>query len=108
LVEKEVMKCDFGMAVTCDGSVIRMTMSVMSGDVRNSLIKKVGVFVEECKVGFRNCRRESIECIRKEVKGKKVGRDEGKDWERKIEEVVERGLKEVEKVGGGKRKELEK
>ena len=61
---------------------------------------------EKAKISIRNIRREANENLKKELKEKQIGEDELKSLEKKIQNLTDNQISELEKKLKEKEKEI--
>ena len=102
-IEKAINKADLGIAPQNDGTVIRLTVPQLTGDVRKEMTKKVSKIGEECKVQIRNIRRDANQTIKKD---KTMDEDVQKDAESDIQKLTDKYIKSIEELADKKSKEV--
>ena len=106
LVDAAIQKSDLGLNPQIDGQLIRLPVPELNEERRIELkriIKSVG---EKCKVSIRNIRREANEDLKKLLKSKKIGEDEEKSFEKKIQTITDNHIKIVDDRVSSKEKEI--
>ena len=66
----------------------------------------MGGLAEKAKVSIRNVRREANDKLKKDLKDKKIGEDEWKTYEKKIQNLTDSQISELEKKLKEKEKEI--
>ena len=66
----------------------------------------MGGLAEKSKVSIRNIRREANDNLKKDLKDKKIGEDECKNSEKKIQQLTDAQISELEKRLEEKEKEI--
>ncbi len=66
----------------------------------------MGEQAEKAKISIRNIRREANENLKKDLKEKKIGEDELKSLEKKIQNLTDNQISELEKKLKDKEKEI--
>ena len=94
---------DLGIAPTNDGSVIRLTMPLLTEDTRKQLCKEVGKMAEEGKVQVRNVRREANDMIKKD---KELTEDDQKGMLEDIQKLTDGYIKQIETLQKEKEKDV--
>ncbi|MBQ7153518.1 MAG: ribosome recycling factor [Clostridia bacterium] len=105
-MEKALLASDVGITPNNDGSVIRLSFPQLTEERRHELSKKVAKFGEEAKVSVRNVRRDANEDIKKQKKDSVLTEDDAKDAEKKVQELTDRYIKNVDAVIEKKTKEI--
>ena len=105
-IEKAILKSDIGINPSNDGKVIRLIVPELNEERRKELCKKVRKQVEEGKVAIRNIRRDAMEGIKKLKKDSVITEDDQKKAEDELQKVTDNHIKEMERVGSDKEKEI--
>ena len=66
----------------------------------------MGGLGEKAKISIRNIRREANDILKKDLKDKKIGEDESKNYEKKIQNSTDKQISELEKKLELKEKEI--
>jgi len=75
-IEKALVAANLGVNPVNDGVVIRMTMPMLTEEVRKSLVKGVGQKVEQAKISVRGLRDKIKEEILSQEKAKEITEDD--------------------------------
>jgi ribosome recycling factor len=105
-IEKAILKSDLGLTPSNDGTVIRLTLPPLTEDRRKELAKHVRRRVEEARVAVRNVRRDVHEQMRKTEHDHQISQDELHRSETELQKLTDEQIKEVDKIGEDKEKEL--
>ena len=105
-MEKALLASDVGITPNNDGSVIRLSFPQLTEERRHELSKKVAKFGEEAKVAVRNVRRDANEDIKKQKKDSVLTEDDAKDAEKKVQDLTDKYIKNVDAVIEKKTKEI--
>lgn len=105
-MEKALLASDVGITPNNDGSVIRLSFPQLTEERRHELSKKVAKFGEEAKVSVRNVRRDANEDIKKQKKDSVLTEDDAKDAEKKVQDLTDKYIKNVDAVIEKKTKEI--
>jgi ribosome recycling factor len=104
-VEKSIMKSDLGLMPNNDGSVIRISIPMLTEERRRDLVRLVGRKVEEGNVSVRNIRRDSLETFRSMEREKEISQDESRRAQTELQQLTDLF---IEQIGGLKKdKEIE-
>ena len=66
----------------------------------------MGGLGEKAKISIRNIRREANDKLKKDLKDKKIGEDECKNSEKRIQDLTDSQISELEKKLKDKEKEI--
>lgn len=105
-IEKAIQVSDLGINPQNDGKQIRLTFPPLTEDRRKELIKQVSKIGEESKVALRNIRRDAIDKCKAATKKSEMTEDEQKDAEKKMQEMTDKYVKEIDGMTVKKSKEL--
>ncbi len=105
-IEKAILSSELGITPANDGKVIRLAVPPLSAERRKQLVARVRELAEEARVALRNIRRDANKKIDQEQKDKLLTEDERdrakedvqeliKDYEKKVEELVEQKSQEI-------------
>ena len=95
-IEKAIQTSDLGINPQNDGKQIRLTFPPLTEDRRKELIKQVAKIGEESKVALRNIRRDAIDKCKTATKKSEMTEDEQKDAEKKMQEMTDKYVKEID------------
>jgi ribosome recycling factor len=105
-IEKAVMASDLGITPGNDGAVIRLPIPMLTEERRRDLVKLLHKKVEEGRVEIRTLRRHAHDEMRKKEKDAGVSADEFKRLEKRLQELTDRYVLQVDEVGEAKEKEI--
>jgi len=105
-VEKAILKSDLGLTPSNDGTVIRLAIPALTEERRKDLVKHVRRRVEEARVEVRNIRRDVHEGMRKQEHDHQMSQDELHRGETELQKLTDEQIKEIDKAGEDKEKEL--
>ena len=97
LIDAAIQKSNLGINPQIDGQLIRIPIPSLNEERRMELKKIMGGLAEKAKVSIRNIRREANDLLKKDLKDKKIGEDEFKNSEKKIQVLTDNQISELEK-----------
>ena len=106
LIDAAIKKSELGLNPQIDGQLIRLPVPDLSEERRNEMKKIIKSMGEKCKISIRNIRREANDNLKKDLKDKKIGEDELKSLEKKIQNLTDSQISELEKKLKEKEKEI--
>jgi len=106
LVDAAIKKSNLGINPLIDGQLMRIPVPSLNEERRTELKKIMGSLAEKGKVSIRNIRREANDNLKKELKEKIIGEDEFKNYEKKIQNLTDEQILELEKKLQIKEKEI--
>jgi len=105
-IEKAVMASDLGITPGNDGAVIRLPIPMLTEERRRDLVKLLHKKVEEGRVEIRTLRRHAHDEMRKKEKDAGISADEFKRLEKRLQDLTDRYVAQVDEVGEAKEKEI--
>jgi ribosome recycling factor len=105
-IEKAILASELGLTPNNDGKVIRLNLPALTEDRRRDLVKLVHGRLEEHRIAIRNIRRDSIKDMRDFEKEKMISEDDLKVGEEELQELTDKYINEIDKVGEHKEKEI--
>ena len=106
LVDAAIKKSNLGINPQIDGQLMRIPIPNLNEERRNELRKIMGTLAEKAKVSIRNIRREFNDKLKKDFKEKRISEDESKKSEKKIQNLTDTQILELEKKLAAKEKEI--
>ena len=105
-IERAIQSSDLGLTPLSDGKVIRLNLPALTEERRHELKKFVNNRLEEARISIRNVRRDTNKDIREFESEKLISEDELKDGEDKVQELTDKYIEEIGKIGEEKEKEI--
>ncbi|MBR6772216.1 MAG: ribosome recycling factor [Clostridia bacterium] len=105
-LEKAIIASDVGITPVSDGKSIRLAFPPLTEERRRDLAKIVKKYSEESKVAIRNVRRDAMDKYKAAKKKSEITEDDLKIIEKDIQELVDKYIKEIDKVAAAKEKEI--
>ena len=106
LIDAAIKKSNLGINPQIDGQLLRLPIPSLNEERRTELKKIMGEQAEKAKISIRNIRREANDNLKKDLKEKKIGEDELKGLEKKIQNLTDTQILELEKKLKEKEKEI--
>ena len=106
LIDSAIKKSNLGINPQIDGQLMRIPIPNLNEERRAELKKIMGNLAEKAKVSIRNIRREANDKLKKDLKDKKIGEDESKGAEKKIQTLTDNQISDLEKKLKDKEKEI--
>ena len=106
LIDSAIKKSKLGINPQIDGQLLRIPIPSLNEERRTELKKIMGGLAEKAKVAIRNIRREANDKLKKDLKSKEIGEDECKNSEKKIQNLTDSQISELEKKLKDKEKEI--
>ncbi len=105
-IEKAILTSDLGIHPSNDGTMIRLVFPELTEEHRKDLVKDVKKKAEGAKVAVRNIRRDANEYFKKAQKNSEITEDELKDYEKKVQKLTDKYIKEIDGLMGKKSEEI--
>jgi ribosome recycling factor len=106
LVDAAIKKSELGLNPQIDGQLIRLPIPELNEERRIELKKMIKSMGEKCKISIRNIRRDANEELKKLLKSKDIGEDEEKSFEKNVQNITDKHIKEVDNKVSSKEKEI--
>ena len=106
LIDSAIKKSNLGINPQIDGQLLRLPIPSLNEERRNELKKIMGSQAEKAKISIRNIRREANDNLKKDLKDKKIGEDDLKNLEKKIQNITDKQISELELKLKEKEKEI--
>jgi len=106
LIDSAIKKSSLGINPQIDGQLLRIPIPSLNEERRLELKKIMGGLAEKAKISIRNIRREANDNLKEHLKDKKIGEDEFKNFEKKIQNFTDKQISTLEKKLEEKEKEI--
>ncbi len=105
-IERAIQKSDLGLNPNNDGSMIRISIPVLTEERRKEIVKQVHKRGEEAKVTLRNIRRDGNDEMKKIEKEEHLSEDETKRSIEEIQKFTDSHIKNIDEILSHKEKEV--
>ena len=105
-IEKAILISDIGINPQNDGATLRLIFPPMTEERRKELTKDIAKMGEDCKVAIRSIRRDAMDKIKDMKKKSEITEDDQKNGEKKMQDITDRFVKEIDKLTEAKQKEI--
>ena len=105
-IEKAILTSDIGINPSNDGKMIRLVFPQVTEERRKELKKQIQKMGEDTKVIIRNIRRDANDAIKKGKKDGELTEDDVKNAEKKVQDLTDNYIKEVDACSAKKEKEI--
>ncbi|MEE1010815.1 MAG: ribosome recycling factor [Acutalibacteraceae bacterium] len=105
-IEKAIQTSDIGINPQNDGKVIRLTFPQLTEERRKELGKEVKKTAEDSRIAVRSIRRDCIDKVKKMEKSSEITEDDLKVAEKKLQDITDKYIKEIDKLAEAKEKEI--
>jgi ribosome recycling factor len=105
-IVKAILASNLGLNPQSDGNFIRIPLPALTEERRHDLVKTVKHIIEEGRIAIRNVRRDSNEKLKKLEKSHEISEDEIHRYQKKIQDMTDSSIKEIDTVSDVKEKEI--
>ncbi|AYV66039.1 ribosome-recycling factor [Niallia circulans] len=105
-IEKAILKSDIGLNPSNDGSVIRLSIPMLTEERRKELVKNVKKESEEAKIAIRNIRRDGNDDLKKLEKNGEITEDDLRGYNDDIQKLTDEYINKVDALTKEKEKEI--
>ena len=106
VIEKAIRASDLGLNPVADSELVRLPIPPLTQERRKELVKQIKKMTEEARVAVRGARRDANEMLKEAEKDGDVTEDDAKTTTKKIQDLTDRYIAQVDDVGGKKEKEI--
>lgn len=105
-IEKAIVTSPLGLTPQNDGEIIRVPLPALSEERRKEMVKLAKRAGEETKVVIRKARHDAKEMVESLVDDKEIGEDDGTRAQKDIEDIVQKGVAEVDNIVARREKDI--
>ncbi|MBF6560265.1 MAG: ribosome recycling factor [Candidatus Binataceae bacterium] len=105
-IEKAIQTSDLGLNPMNDGKLIRIPIPELNEERRKDLVRHVRKTAEEFRVGIRNHRRDANDKLKALHKDKKIGDDDLRSGEARVQQLTTDYIEKLDKVLAAKEAEI--
>jgi ribosome recycling factor len=103
---KGIMESHSGLNPVADGDVVRVTIPPLSEEQRKEYLKLANAKLEGGRIMIRQIRQEAMKDLKRLKDEKQIGEDEEKVGEKKVQELTDQMVREIDEMGKRKEEEL--
>ncbi len=104
-VEKALRESDLGLNPQVDGDFVRIPLPPLTEERRKDFVKIARKYGEDCKVALRKARHEALDMLG-ELETEGSSADEVDRAKKKVEEIVQESVKQVDSTISHKEKDI--
>jgi ribosome recycling factor len=104
-IEKGIVIANLGFTPTNDGTIIRITLPMLTEERRKEIVKRVKGESENAKVAIRNIRKDVNEAIKK-LQKEGLPEDEAKTAEAQVQKNTDAYIKKIDELTAAKEAEV--
>ena len=105
-IEKAIRESDLGLQPSNDGSIIRLTIPVLTEERRKEYVKVVKNMTEDGRIAVRNIRRDARKQLETSEKSSEMSKDELERAEKDLDKHTQDHVDLIEKALARKEQEL--
>ena len=105
-IVKGIQESHAGLTPVSDGDVVRVTIPPLSEEQRKEYLKLANAKLESGKIMIRQVRQEAMKDLKRARDEKQIGEDEQKVGEKKVQELTDQMVEDIEQMGKRKEEEL--
>ncbi len=105
-IEKAILTSDIGINPQNDGATLGLIFATMTEERRKELTRDIAKMGEDCKVAIRSIRRDAMDKIKDMKKKSEITEDDQKNGEKKMQDITDRFVREIDKLTEAKQKEI--
>jgi ribosome recycling factor len=105
-VDKALRENDLGLNPQIDGDLVRIPLPPLTEERRKEFVKVARKYGEECKVGIRKARHDALDLLGQLEADGQSSADEVDRGKKKVEELVQDGVKQVDTMITHKEKDI--
>lgn len=105
-IDKGIQIANIGLVPNNDGVYIRINIPPLTEERRKDLVKVVGRYSEEAKIGVRNARQDTNNALNSMKKNSEITEDELHGGTKKLQDIVDTYNKEIEEMSKKKEQDI--
>ena len=105
-IEKGIQMSNLGLTPNNDGTVIRLSLPILTEERRRELVRIVKRKVEEGHVSIRNIRRDSVARFRNMEKNSEISQDENRRSQDRLQILTDGHISKMDTIGKEKESEV--
>jgi ribosome recycling factor len=106
VIDKAIRASDLGINPVADSELVRLPIPPLTQERRRDLAKTVNKQTEEARVAVRSARRDAMDMVKDAEKDKQITEDERKNGEKKIQDLTDKYIANIDDIAKAKEKEI--
>jgi ribosome recycling factor len=106
IIEKAIRASDLGLNPVADSELVRLPIPPLTQERRKDLVKQIKKMTEEARVAVRGARRDANDMLKEAERDGDVTEDDAKNTGKRIQDLTDRWVAQVDEVGAKKEKEI--
>jgi ribosome recycling factor len=105
-IKKGIDSANIGLTPNIDGEIIRINIPPMTSEDRDKFVRILSTKIENGRVMVRQIRGDAMRDIKTAFEEKELSEDEKFDTEKKLQEITDDYIEQIEKIGDTKKQDL--
>ncbi len=105
-IRQGILAANVGLNPLQDGEIIRITLPPLTTEDREAYVRLLRTKLENARVMIRQIRGDSMHKIKQDFESKVLTEDEKFNYEKKLQEITDKFISELEEIGKKKEEEL--
>lgn len=105
-IEKAVRVAGLGLNPVADSELVRVPIPPLTQERRKDLARQINKMAEAARVAVRAARRDGNDMIKDAEKEKEISEDESKKGQKRIQEVTDKYVNQVDEIASNKESEV--
>jgi ribosome recycling factor len=105
-IQKGIQEANIGLTPSIDGTVIRISIPLLSEERRQELVHLVNQKLEGGKIQIRQVRHEAMNEVKKMLENKNISEDDSARLEKEVQRLTDDTISEIDSLGKKKEEEL--
>lgn len=105
-IEKAIRAADIGINPVADAELVRLPIPPLTTERRKEMVKLINKMAENARIAVRAARKDGNDMLRDAEKEKEISEDEAKSGQKKIQEVTDKYIAQVDEVAKTKEAEI--
>jgi len=106
VIDKAIRASDLGINPVADSELVRLPIPPLTQERRKDLAKVLGKQTEAAKQAVRSARRDAIDMVKDAEKDKQITEDERKQGEKKVQDLTDKYVAQIDDIAKAKEKEI--
>jgi len=101
-----ITSSDLGLNPISDGNLLRIPLPQLTTERRQELAKQVAHKAEECRVGVRNLRRETVDRLRAMQRNGDISEDDLHRFQEQVQKITDAHIAQIGQLEKAKEREI--
>jgi ribosome recycling factor len=105
-IKKGIDSANIGLTPNIDGEIIRINIPPMTTEDRDKFVRILSIKIESGRVMIRQIRGDAMRDIKSAFEEKELSEDEKFNTEKRLQEITDDYIEQIEKISESKKQEL--